>query len=420
MSVAFDSDVNITVEIGFDSDPLDLNQSFTDISQYVRRINIKRGRSNELAEFVSGSCTLLLSNLDNRFNPSQTTHYYDNTLGRTKIQPSKVVRISASYSGTTYRLYYGFLTDIPVSYPAEGADSVVTFKASDFFKTMNLETFETKSWQVGISGFSNSGQTTRASYVDAQELSSVRAKRILRQAGLDEATQMTVTTGSYQVQQQAISSNILTAIRDVEKAEGGEFFISGDGKGVFRDRTYPYTNTSATTVQATFSNTGTDLPYTNVVTTFDDKEIFNVYQWTRSGGSKQEIADAESISRFSVRLNSDTTINTSDGVVLSLIQERLANTATPILRIEQLKVNPRQDTSLWQHVLGRELGDRIKVKVQNPDSSVVEDELFLESINHTIDSSSQSWSWNVTMSPAGSSAWILGQATLGIGTKFVY
>ena len=71
MTVAFDSNVNLTVEIGFDSEPFDSSQSFTDISQYVRSINISRGRSNELGQFTAGSCELLLSNSDNRFNPTQ-------------------------------------------------------------------------------------------------------------------------------------------------------------------------------------------------------------------------------------------------------------------------------------------------------------------------------------------------------------
>ena len=65
MTVAFDSNVNLTVEIGFDSDPFDSSQSFTDISQYVRSINITRGRSNELGQFTAGSCELFLSNADN-------------------------------------------------------------------------------------------------------------------------------------------------------------------------------------------------------------------------------------------------------------------------------------------------------------------------------------------------------------------
>ena len=43
MSVAFNSDVNITVEIAFDSNPLDASQTFTDVSAYVRSIETNRG-----------------------------------------------------------------------------------------------------------------------------------------------------------------------------------------------------------------------------------------------------------------------------------------------------------------------------------------------------------------------------------------
>ena len=419
MSVAFDSNVDLLVEIGFDSQPFDNPQSFTDVSQYVRGFSMKRGRSNELAQFVSGTASVLLSNADNRFNPEQTTHYYDSSAQKTKIQPQKVLRISAVYDSTTYRLFYGYLTDIPVKYPAEGSDSVVEFRAVDLFKMMNSTTLLSNSWQAGTSGFSNAGQTTRVAYTDAQELSSVRAQRLVRQVGLPQA-QITTSTGSYEVQTQANTSNILSAIRDVERSEGGEFFMSGNGNAIFRDRTYKYTNTSAVNSQATFSNTGTDLPYLDVVVTFDDKEIFNLYQWTRTGGTQQEIADAESIASYSVKLNSSNTINTTDGVVLSLIQERLATTANPIVRIERIDINPQQDTSIWQHALGRELNDKITVKVQNPDGSVITDELLIESITHVVGSSPQSWKWTMTLSPSGSSAWILGFAKLGEGTKFVY
>ena len=36
----------------------------------------------------------------------------------------------------------------------------------------------------------------------------------------------------------------------------------------------------ATNVQGIFSNDGSNLPYTNVSTSFDDNEIVNVYEWT--------------------------------------------------------------------------------------------------------------------------------------------
>ena len=74
----------------------------------------------------------------------------------------------------------------------------------------------------------------------------------------------------------------------------------------------------------------------------------------------------------------------------------------------------------WEQVLGREFGDRISVKIVNVDGSSFTDELWIESITHNVNASNQSWSWTATLSPAGSSAWILGQAKLGEGTRLVY
>jgi hypothetical protein len=46
--------------------------------------------------------------------------------------------------------------------------------------------------------------------------------------------------------------------------------------------------------------------------------------------------------------------------------------------------------------------------------------VLIESITHEVSALAQSWNWTLTLSPAGSSAWILGQAKLGEGTRFAY
>ena len=117
MSVAFDSNVTLTLEIAFDSDPLATSPSYTDISSYLRTFNINRGRANELGEFVAGNMQFSVSNADNRFNPSNTSSpYYDSSAGKSKIQPLKRVRLSAVYDSSTYRLFTGFLDTVPVKY----------------------------------------------------------------------------------------------------------------------------------------------------------------------------------------------------------------------------------------------------------------------------------------------------------------
>jgi hypothetical protein len=419
MSASFDSNVDITVEVAFDSDPFSSSQSFTDISEFVRFFSISRGRAHELGDFRAGNLSFAVSNQDNRFNPSQTTHFFDSINNRTKITPLKQVKVSATYDSTTYVLFRGFLDTVPVKFIAEGADSIVTFTAIDAFRLFQNQTLQSVGWRIGRAGFSELGQTTRLGYVDSQELSSDRVSRILNTIGFPSALR-SIDTGTKQVISQATSTNVLTALKECELAENGQFFISKDGKATFRNRAYKFTNALATTSQATFDNSGSNLPYTNVVLSFDDDEVINSYSWTRSGGTTQFIADSDSVLRFTALGSSQSTINTSDSDVLSIIQQKLSETAIPIIRIDKLDINPRVNTSIWVQALGREIGDRITVNIVNTDGSTLSDELFIESISHSVNASSQTWNWTLTLSPASSASWVLGQALLGVGTRFAY
>ena len=419
MSVAFDSNVTLTVEIGFDSEPFDSSISFTDVSAYVRGINIARGRNNEMGQFVAGSCELLLSNADNRFNPTQTTYYYDSANSRTKIQPLKPVRIKATYDSSAYTIYYGYLDQIPVSYPALGADSVVTFRAVDAFKIFQSQTIQSVGWKIGQVGFSEIGISTRLGYADSAELTSLRVTRLLDSIGFPSSLR-TINTGTLNIQQQAVTTNLLAAMRECETAENAQFFIASDGKATFRNRNYKLSNTKAIDNQAIFDNSGSNLPYTDVITSFDTNEVLNVYEWTRTGGSAQYVADADSVNRYTAKTSTQTTKNTSDANVLSIIEQKLSESALPIERIDTLTINPRDDTALWPKVLGLEFGDRVKVNVTNPNGTTFSDEVWIESINHQIRSGSQTWDYTISLSPAGSSGWVMGQAKIGEGTRFAY
>ena len=420
MSANFDSNVSLTLEIGFDSEPFDETQSFTDITSYLRAFTTRRGRANELGDFVAGTMSFSVSNADNRFNPNNTSSpYYDSANARTKIQPLKRVRMSATYDSITYRIFEGFLQSVPVKFISEGADSIVTFTCVDAFKIFQSFRLDGVGWRLGLAGFSELGQSTSLGYEDEQELSSARISRILDTIQFP-SNRRDILTGTKEVISQPITTNVLTGLRECETAENGQFFIAKDGKATFRNRDYKLSNTKAINVQGQFSNDGSNLPYTNVSTSFDDNEIVNVYEWQRNGGTIQYKADADSVLRYRAKESNKTTINVSDGDVLSIIEQKIAETSLPILRIDELTCNPRENTSLWEQVLGREFGDRISVKIVNVDGSSFTDELWIESITHNVNASNQSWSWTATLSPAGSSAWILGQAKLGEGTRLVY
>jgi len=420
MSVAFNSDITLTVEIAFDSNPLDTSQTYTDVSAFVRSIETNRGRQHALDEFQTGTCSVVLDNTDDRFNPLSTTSpYYDSATGETKVKPFKKIRISAEYDSTTYRLYTGFITGYPESFGGQGVDSTVRVQAVDLFKLFNLNTIGSRGWLLGNTSRSLVG-TARLGYSDEQELSSARINRLLSAFGVPTADR-TISTGDLEVQGGvSVDTNILTAFRDVEQAEQGQFFIGADGNSIFRDRNYRRTAQYAS--NATFGNGVGELPYSDVITNFDETRIVNIVSVTRTGGTEQLVQNNDSIEEFGARQNTlSDTLNVSDSDALDIANQRLATFEGTSPRVEGLVVNPLGNTSLWTQVLGREVGDKITVKIPTPASTTMEFGVHIESIRHTIDANNKTWSWNISTSAGAENAsWVIGSSRLGQDTNLAW
>lgn len=413
MSVAFDSNVNLICEIAFDSNPLDTTQNFTDVSAYLRGFETTRGRISELAEFQTGTATVTLDNRDNRFSPNQSTFYYDATLGRTKIQPLKRLRIRAEYDSTTYTIFHGFVESFPVQYAGQGYDSSTKIRVVDAFKLFFNATLDGVGWQLGISKL---GSTTRLTLTQAQELSSVRVKNILDSFGYSNQA---ISTGQLEVQVQPETDDLLTALRKVEIAENGTFFIAANGDATFRDRNYRLTNT--TTPSATFGQGVGDLPYVDIVSSYDDNKIVNTVQRTRTGGSTQIAIDSDSVERFGTHvLTESATLNVSDANALSIADQKVVANSIPQTTVESLSFAPQQDVNLWDKALGLDIGSFVEAKVTTPSSTVETYDLFIERIKHKVDARNKTWNWQIGLSPAETGAWILGVNSLGIDTNLSY
>jgi len=413
MSVAFDSNVTLTCEIAFDSNPLDSSQTFTDVTAYLRSFETTRGRISDLAEFQTGTATVVLDNRDNRFSPNQSTHYFDSSLGRTKIQPLKRLRIRAVYDSTTYDLFHGFVESFPVQYAGQGYDSSTKIRVVDAFKLFFNATLDGVGWRLGISKL---GSTTRLTLTQAQELSSVRVKNILDSFGYSNQA---ISTGQLQVQTQPDTDDLLTAIRKVEQAENGTFFIAGNGNATFRDRNYRLTNT--TTPSATFGQGGGELPYVDIMSAYDDSKIINTVQRTRTGGSTQVAIDSDSVERFGAHvLTESSTLNVSNADAASIAEQKVVANSIPQTTVESLSFAPQQNTGLWAKALGLDIGSFVEAKVTTPSSTVETYDLFIERIKHKVDARNKTWNWQIGLSPAETGAWILGVSKLGIDTNISY
>jgi hypothetical protein len=413
MSVAFDSNVNITCEIAFDSDPLDSSQTYTDVSAFLRGFKITRGRASNLVNFQTGTALIQLDNSDNRFSPNQTTHFFDSTAGRTKVQPLKRVRIKASYSGTTYILFVGFVESFPVKYGLQGSDSVVNIRAGDLFKLLNNATLDSIGWKLGVSLL---GQTTRLAFGQSQELSSIRVTNILNSFGY---TDQAISTGQLQVQTQATTDTLLKAIQKVEQAENGTFFIGANGNATFRDRNFRLTNT--TTPSATFGQGGSDIPYSDIVSTYDDQKIINTVLMTRTGGAQQTAVSDDSVTRFGTHsLTQSARLNIQDSDVLSIAKQKVVENDIPQTSVKQLKFRPQTNVNTWAKALGLDIGSFVETNVLTPSGTTETYELFIENITHSVDARTKTWTWAIGLSPAETGAWILGVSKLGIDTNISY
>jgi len=413
MSVAFDSNVTLTCEIAFDSNPLDSSQTFTDVTAYLRSFETTRGRISDLAEFQTGTATVVLDNRDNRFSPNQSTHFYDSSAGRTKIQPLKRLRIRATHSSTTYDIFHGFVESFPVQYAGQGYDASTKIRVVDAFKLFFNATLDGVGWRLGISKL---GSTTRLSLTQAQELSSVRVKNILDSFGYSNQA---ISTGQLQVQTQPETDDLLTALRKVEQAENGTFFIGANGDATFRDRNFRLTNT--TTPSATFGQGGGELPYVDIVSAYDDSKIVNTVQRTRTGGATQITIDSDSVERFGAHVLTESgTLNVSNADAASIAEQKVVANSIPQTTVESLSFAPQQNTGLWAKALGLDIGSFVEAKVTTPSSTVETYDLFIERIKHKVDARNKTWNWQIGLSPAETGAWILGVSKLGIDTNISY
>jgi hypothetical protein len=115
----------LVVEVAFASDSLDITPTWTDITDYVRNGSIKIGRTNELDNFSAGQATLVLDNRARTFDP-----LYSGSISPTGLKARRQLRIRATYSATTYDLFYGFVTGWPLA-PEVNGDSVCRIQAYD-------------------------------------------------------------------------------------------------------------------------------------------------------------------------------------------------------------------------------------------------------------------------------------------------
>lgn len=327
-----------------------------DLSSYVRSGSTIRGTSNELQRVEAGTGSIRLDARDGAFIPGNTlSPFYP------YIVPMRRIRLTATWLGVTYPIMVGFVDEWPVTFP-EGVDQVVEISFTDAFAVLAAS---------NVSG-SFSSQTTGA-----------RVTAILD--AIDwPLPQRDIDAGASNVPASTLDNvPALSHLQDVEKAEGGRLFISADGKVTFRDR-YPTHITDFST--RTWSDTGSDMTYRDLVLRFGTAFLFNDIHMARDGGAEQTAFSQSSFERFFLRSfpaggGVDTVLLATDLEVDSLADEYLSRYSEPRLRIEGLVDNAMRH-SMWDRVLSREIQDQVLVEKSPTGSDPLSQESQIEGIAH--------------------------------------
>lgn len=360
---------------------------WVDISSYVRTFRTDRQFSRGVQAWNAGSAQLVLDNRDGRFSPDNLSGPYV-TSGVTQIRPWRPVRISATYSGTTYYLFTGYATDWidgwDVNRQTKG-DAICTVPCTD---------------ELGrLSGFDGLEQVA----VGASETSGLRIHRLLNNAGHTGARNIEV--GRNTMQATTLAANVVTELKLTTDSEGGGLFIEGDGTVVFEDQYALLEQARSNTVQATFGDSvPAELPYADAKPSYAGDLVRNIASYTRVGGTAQTASDATSRALYGdLRETRTDLICETDAQALTLATFFVEQRKQPEKRVESLTVKPRRSPAvLYPQVLGRRPRDLIRVIRRPPGGHTVTRDCHIAGIHHNVNKATGEWTtsldlWSATV-----------------------
>ena len=379
--VDFDSDT------AFETDPLILGSATegilgtnrlgsgtlpVEVTDLVTRVAIRRGRNRITSKFEFGSADVVLYDQNGDWNPMNTAGaYYPN------LVPLRQIIIYATYLGVDYYLFSGYITNYDTGFRQGNEDvSTVTLRCVDAFKLLAGSAIST------VAG------------APAGQLSGARVNALLDAVEWPISLR-NIDTGQSTLQADpGTSRNVLEALQTVENSEFGGIFVDGESVINFVGRDELITR-PATSIY-TFSDTGSDISYTNAVVAFDDTNLINDVTVTRSGGTAQNVFDQPSIDKYFLHSGiRDGILVQTDAEALNQAKGILATRMDPEVRIDSIQLNLYDDTNPNKPKAGVDIDllDGITVTKTMPGATSVTQPSLVNAIHHDITKRS----WNTTL-----------------------
>lgn len=383
----------ISIEVMF------VSPTWTDVSSaYGKRgITTRRGSAridNPIVRYEAGTAAVNLNNTDRRFDPTHLGGPYVSD-GKSLVTPMRPIRIRAVWDATTYSVFRGFVDQWDVDFVAN-IYSEVAVTATDGFKVLRNK------------------RRPASAPVGAGEDTGARITRILNSAGWPAGDRV-IATGNSTLQETDLEGEALRELQDTAESEIGELYIDGGGRVVFRNRHAILTEARSNTVQYTFGSPGEFTPAQARINT-DDATLWNEIRAQRTGGVEQLAGDAASQDEYQTRtyqvpdlmLQDDITVGEYASWILYVSKD-------PEVRFDSIEIHAHADpVNLFPQVLGREIGDRIRIIRQPPGGgSPITRDVFIRGISHVTGPGTWITTWNLQSATKYGSFLVLDNPILG-------
>jgi len=295
-------------------DVLDGTLEGIDISPYVQSLSISRGRSDQFSSFRTGTCTIVLRNNDRRFDPiNESSPYWNSSTSKSGVTPRRKVSVKSG----SQALFTGRITDIDIEYDHDL--STCTIIAADDYLLL-ASTF------------------TGTAFTPSAQLSGARVSAILDLAAVNfPTTTRSISTGvaSLGAFQIDANTNAGAYLQRVAESEQGLLFVAANGTLTFTDRVAAAFGTSV----ATFSDTGSNIPFTSIDTIYGQEFLYNKVQTQTETGAVQTSNDATSQTEYGITtLALDNLLLGSDAAALTLADKLLSLYKDPAYRFDNVRV----------------------------------------------------------------------------------
>jgi hypothetical protein len=325
------------------------------------------------------------------FNPQNpASPYYE------LLDPMRKVQITATYLGTTYPLFSGFITSYTTTTPLN-ADEVAytTIQAVDAFR------------------LAQNAQIATVAGATAGDLSGTRINQILDAIDWPESMR-DIDAGLTTLQADpGTARTSLAAMQTVEISEYGAFYVDASGSFVFQDRTVTVSSINGTPL--VFNDNGSDIGYANAVWRLDDTLVYNSASITRTGGTAQLATNSASIEKYFIHsYNQQNLLMQTDEDALNYARAYIASRAQTSIRCDAIELDLYTDNYAAGTVAALDLDyfDPVTITTNQPGASLLTKTLQVFGVKHAI--TPNNWKVVFTTLEPIIDGFIIGSTTSGV------